>query len=210
MRLTKRTYTSFQTKITAENLNEIQDCIIDLEDKEDSYAEKVVGGAAGNLPTLDSEGNLQDSGKKTENYATTLSVSMDHDTYVLTVTLRNEDGETLASGTVDLPIESMIIDGEYDAVNKKLILTLQSGNNIEVPIAALIDGLVPDTRTVNGKRLNANIVLYASDIALSSADGTTIKQAVEDLDSEKISRDGDSTIAIGTDSTGIYYREVTT
>ena len=210
MRLTKRTYTSFQTKITAENLNEIQDCIIDLEDKEDSYAEKVVGGAAGNLPTLDSEGNLQDSGKKTENYATTLSVSMDHDTYVLTVTLRNEDGETLASGTVDLPIESMIIDGEYDAVNKKLILTLQSGNNIEVPIAALIDGLVPDTRTVNGKRLNANIVLYASDIALSSADGTTIKQAVEDLDGEKISRDGDSTIAIGTDSTGIYYREVTT
>lgn len=210
MRLTKRTYTSFQTKITAENLNEIQDCIIDLEDKEDSYAEKVVGGAAGNLPTLDSEGNLQDSGKKTENYATTLSVSMDHDTYVLTVTLSNEDGETLASGTVDLPIESMIIDGEYDAANKKLILTLQSGNTIEVPIAALINGLVPDTRTVNGKRLNANVVLYASDIALSSTDGKTIKKAVEDLDSEKISRDGDSTIAIGTDSTGIYYREVTT
>ena len=116
----------------------------------------------------------------------------------------------LASDTVDLPIESMIIDGEYDAVNKKLILTLQSGNTIEVPIASLINGLVPDTRTVNGKQLNANIVLYASDIALSSADGTTIKQAVEDLDSEKISRDGDSTIAIGTDSTGIYYREVTT
>lgn len=210
MRLTKRTYTSFQTKITAENLNEIQDCIIDLEDKEDSYAEKVVGGAAGNLPTLDSEGNLQDSGKKTENYATTLSVEMDHDTYVLTVTLSNEDGETLASGSVDLPIESMIIDGEYDAANKKLILTLQSGNTIEVPIAALINGLVPDTRTVNGKRLNANVVLYASDIALSSTDGKTIKKAVEDLDSEKISRDGDSTIAIGTDSTGIYYREVTT
>lgn len=210
MRLTKRTYTSFQTKITAENLNEIQDCIIDLEDKEDSYAEKVVGGAAGNLPTLDSEGNLQDSGKKPGDYATTLSVEMDHDTYVLTVTLSNESGETLASGTVDLPIESMIIDGDYDAVNKKLILTLQNGNKIDVPIAALIDGLVPDTRTVNGKRLNANIVLYASDIALSSTDGKTIKKAVEDLDSEKISRDGDSTIAIGTDSTGIYYREVTT
>lgn len=210
MRLTKRTYTSFQTKITAENLNEIQDCIIDLEDKEDSYAEKVVGGAAGNLPTLDSEGNLQDSGKKPGDYATTLSVEMDHDTYVLTVTLSNEDGERLASGTVDLPIESMIIDGDYDAVNKKLILTLQNGNKIDVPIAALIDGLVPDTRTVNGKRLNANIVLYASDIALSSTDGKTIKKAVEDLDSEKISRDGDSTIAIGTDSTGIYYREVTT
>lgn len=210
MRLTKRTYTSFQTKITAENLNEIQDCIIDLEDKEDNYAEKVVGGAAGNLPTLDAEGNLQDSGKKPGDYATTLSVDMDHDTYILTVTLSNEDGERLASGTVDLPIESMIIDGDYDAVNKKLILTLQNGNKIDVPIAALIDGLVPDTRTVNGKRLNSNVVLYASDIALSSTDGKTIKKAVEDLDSEKISRDGDSTIAIGTDSTGIYYREVTT
>ena len=133
---------------------------------------------------------------------------MNSTTYVLTVKLKNSSGTVLATGEVDLPIESMIVNASYDATNKKLVLTLQSGSVIEVPIADLISGLVPDSRTINTKRLNANIILYASDISLSSTDNTTVKTAIENLGTSKVNKDGDSNFAIGTDSNGIYYELV--
>ena len=178
-RLNKREYSSRQTVITADNLNEIQDCILALQDN-------------------------------TGAYATTLILTMDSSTYVLTLKLKNESGDELASATVDLPLESTVVSGSYDSTNKKLILTLQSGNTVEVPLSDLISGLVADTRTVNGKRLNANIVLYASDIALSSTDNTKVSAALSSLGNGKIDRDGENVFVIGTDSNGIYYEEVET
>lgn len=251
--LRKKTYVPKQTIISAENLNEIQDeiinmtplsgvgapttetvgavnqkyrdtvtnweyvctavndgvytwvqCTTDISGK----ADKVNGAAAGNLATLDNTGNLTDSGKKVADFATTLSLEMNSTTYVLTVKLKNSSGTVLATGEVDLPIESMIVNASYDATNKKLVLTLQSGSVIEVPIADLISGLVPDSRTINTKQLNANIILYASDISLSSTDNTTVKTAIENLGTSKVNKDGDSNFAIGTDSNGIYYELV--
>ncbi len=205
-RLTKRIYSAFQTIITSQNLNEIQDAIIELQDKS---AERATELTAWNFAILDTDGNPVDSGKKPADFATSISLECDSSTYVLTIEIKNASGTVLSTGTVDLPIESMIVNATYDAANKKLILTLQSGSVIEVPIGDLISGLVPDSRTINSKRLNANIILYASDIALSSTDNTTLKKAVEDLRNEKINRDGDTLFAIGVDSTGIYYMEVT-
>lgn len=53
------------------------------------------------------------------------------------------------SNVIDLPLESVVVSGEYDATNQKIILTLENGNIIEIPVADLIDGLVNEEELDN-------------------------------------------------------------
>ena len=71
----------------------------------------------------------------------TLLMTMDQETYVLTFKLISVDGTTLSETSVDLPIESMVIGIEYDEDTKSIILTLQNGNTINVPINDIFNGL---------------------------------------------------------------------
>ena len=65
------------------------------------------------------------------------------DDYKMYAELLNKNDETInVSNIIDLPIESMVVDGRYDSTTKKLILVLDNGNEIEVPLGALINGLV--------------------------------------------------------------------
>jgi hypothetical protein len=61
---------------------------------------------------------------------------------ILTFALLNKEGGLLSIKTVDLPLESLIISGEYDAESKDIILRLQSGDTISVPVDELVDGLI--------------------------------------------------------------------
>ena len=90
-----------------------------------------------------------------------LALSMDSN-YKLTVALKNKKGVVISSGMVDLPIESLITNASYS--NKILTLTFQSGQKLNVSIADIVSGLVPETRKVNGKPLSADISLTASDV----------------------------------------------
>lgn len=91
-----------------------------------------------------------------------LAVSIDPITYVMTLQLKNEAGDVISSGSVDLPLETMVIGATY--LGGVLTLTLKNGQTVNVDISALISGLVPDTRKVNGKALSADITLSASDV----------------------------------------------
>lgn len=75
------------------------------------------------------------------NLGNNLAVSINTQTYVLTFTLKHDNG-TLSTASVDLPLESTVVSGRYDKTSKKLILTLVSGETIEIPLGDLIDGLV--------------------------------------------------------------------
>ena len=110
--------------------------------------------------------------------ATRLSLSMDSD-YKLTVSLLNKNGTAISSGTVDLPIESLITQATYSS--GVLTLTFQSGDTTNIDISSLISGLVADTRTINGKRLNADIVLTASDVNAYDKTETYTKSEVSNL-----------------------------
>lgn len=87
-----------------------------------------------------------------EGYGNTIRLSMNASTYVLTVQLKHGD-DVISYSTVDLPLESMVISARYDADTKKIILTLQSGQEIEVPVSQLVAGLVPDSRKIAGINL---------------------------------------------------------
>lgn len=110
--------------------------------------------------------------------ATTIALSMDTD-YKLTVSLLNKKGTAISSGVVDLPIESLITQATYSS--GVLTLTFQSGDTADIDISSLISGLVADTTTINGKRLNANITLSASDVNAYDKTETYTKTEVSNL-----------------------------
>ena len=76
-----------------------------------------------------------------DTYGKEIDVSINTTTYVMTITLLDANGNTLSTGTIDLPLESVVVSGSYDSTNKKIVLTLQSGSTIDIPVSDLISGL---------------------------------------------------------------------
>ena len=73
---------------------------------------------------------------------TNLGVSIDNTTYVMTIDLKNTAGDVISTGSVDLPLESMVIGASYDDSTKEIVLTLQSGEEVRFSVADLVSGLV--------------------------------------------------------------------
>lgn len=112
--------------------------------------------------TLDASdvGALADSTK----YGASLTLSINSATYVITAQLKDQDGNNLGTAqTIDLPLESVVVGGSYDAETKKVILTLQDGSTIDFSVADLVSGL--QTEITSSNKLSADLV----------ADGTTNK-----------------------------------
>lgn len=83
-------------------------------------------------------------------YGASLSLTMNSSTYVLTARLRDQNGNNLGSAqTIDLPLESVVVSGSYDSTNKKIVLTLQNGSTIDVPVGDLINGLQSEITAQN-------------------------------------------------------------
>ena len=78
----------------------------------------------------------------TTKYGATLTLAIDSSTYVVTATLKDQDGNTLGTAqTIDLPLESVVVSGAYDSQTKEVVLTLQSGSTIRFSVADLVSGL---------------------------------------------------------------------
>lgn len=76
-------------------------------------------------------------------YAHTIVITANSSTYQYTFSLLDVQGNTLNSQVIDLPLESVVVGGEYDGTNKAIILTLDNGQEIEIPVADLVEGLQP-------------------------------------------------------------------
>lgn len=77
-----------------------------------------------------------------------LSITMDPKTFIVTIELQNAEGEKLDSKDFDLPLESVVVSGSYAEATKEIVLTLQSGKTVKIPVADLVDGLA-STKEVN-------------------------------------------------------------
>ena len=107
-----------------------------------------------------------------------INVSLDTSTYVMTISLLNSSDEVLSTANVDFPLESVIVNGSYS--NGTLTLELKNGTTIPIDISSIVNGLVPTSRTINGKSLTNNITLTAEDVdALPST--TNIPSTTSDL-----------------------------
>ena len=78
-----------------------------------------------------------------------IDLSMNSTTYELTLSLKNSAGTVLNSKSVDLPIETMVVNGRYDNINKKIVLVLDNGNTIDVPVGDLVAGLQSEITSNN-------------------------------------------------------------
>lgn len=80
-------------------------------------------------------------------------VNLDPNTYVLTVKLKNRDGELIAYSTIDLPLESMKMGASYNNGVLTLSIRPTEGNTpqtVDVNISDLISGLVNTTAFESG------------------------------------------------------------
>lgn len=88
--------------------------------------------------------------------AAKIEASVNNQTFVLSFKLFDTQNRILSTAEVDLPLESVVVNGRFDEETKKVILTLVDGSTIEFSIADLIEGLQPTINSSN--KLNADYV----------------------------------------------------
>ncbi len=90
------------------------------------------------------------------NTGSLIDLEINSTTYVITLSLKNQDGTVISTDTIDLPLESVVVGGSYDAVNKKIVLTLENGNTVDIPVGDLVAGL--QTEITSSNKLASDLV----------------------------------------------------
>lgn len=116
-----------------------------------------------NNVVVDGERSLEDYGIQPKgdyslvnNTGYELGLSINPVDYVMTVELKNNKGEVLSNKTIDFPLESMVVSASY--FDGQLILSLQNGQTLDpIDISSIVNGLVPDGRTIAGIDLKNDI-----------------------------------------------------
>lgn len=129
-------------------------------------------------------------------YGHDLTLSINPQTYVMTITLVSGNGAALATRSIDLPLESMVVRGTYDEATKEVVLTLQNGQQVRFSVADLVDGLASQAAldAETQARKDADAALAQSVSALE--DGTTPAGAAEKLTAEDV----------GSTDTPVYFK----
>lgn len=96
-----------------------------------------------------------------------INVTVDPSTYVLTMTLYDQDTVPISTATVDLPLESMVVSGTYDSATDEIVLTLQSGQTIRFSVASLVSGLETSAHAAATYQTIAGMSGYATTNDLS-------------------------------------------
>lgn len=126
----------------------------------------------------------------TTKYASALRLTINSSTFVVTGQLIDQDGNDLGTAqTIDLPLESVVVDGSYNSQTKKVVLTLQNGNTIEFSVADLVSGLQTELSASN--KLNPAYINYDSTHrAVSDTEKSTWNSKQNAIDSShKLSAD---------------------
>ena len=122
---------------------------------------------------------LEEGGGSSTDYATALSLTINPSTFVMTGQLLNKDGDPLGTAqTIDLPLESVVVNGAYDSQTDEVVLTLQNGNTIRFSVAALVNGLQAEITAQN--KLSADLVddTNTTNKFVTSADKTKLSKAI--------------------------------
>ena len=107
------------------------------------------------------------------NTGSSLLVSIDSSTYVMTMNLKNSAGTVISTQTVDLPLETMVIGASYDSLSKEIVLTLKNGTTTRFSVADLVSGLQTEITSTN--KLSSDLVddTNSSNKFVSASEKTT-------------------------------------
>lgn len=146
---------------------------------EDLAARIKAKAEASDIPTTAAEVHaLPDTTK----YAADLTFEMDSSTFVITAQLKDQDGTAMGTAkTVDIPLESVVVDGDYDSATKEVVLTLKNGTEVRFSVADLVAGLQAEITSTN--KLNADLVDDATSTNkfVTAAEKTKISNALTEI-----------------------------
>ena len=143
------------TSSIQDQLNAKQNTINDLSQIRSGAAAGATAVQPSDLATVATSGSYNDL-INLPDYGYSLELDLNTSTYVLTLTLKDQNGNVLSTQDVDFPVESVVVNGTYDNTNKRIILTLQNGNTINIPVGDLVAGL--QTEITPSNKLNADLV----------------------------------------------------
>lgn len=131
--------------------------------------------------------SLLDAKADTSTAISSLNLAIDPTTYQITLSGTKADGSTFTvQNVIDLPLESVVVDGSYNNTTKKVVLTLQNGSTVEFSVADLVAGLQSEITSAN--KLSADLI----------QDGTTNKTVTQtekdDWNNNTVHKSGEETI----------------
>lgn len=139
----------------------------------------------------------------TGQYGYSVEMSMDPDTYVISLKLKDQDGNQLGSTqTVDLPLESVVVSGSYDSQTKTISLTLEDGSVISIPVGDLVSGLQTELSASN--KLDPAFIEYDSTHAAVTEADKTAWNAIDGVPDVTSSDNGKVLKATHDGTTGTY------
>ena len=110
-----------------------------------------------NTPSIPSTAADVDALPDTTKYWASLDLSLNTTTYVITAQLKDQDGNALGSPkTVDLPLESVVVSGSYNAQTKEVELVLENWTKITFSVADLVAWLQTEITSTN--KLDSDLV----------------------------------------------------
>lgn len=151
------------SNLTTTNKNNLVSAINEVDENVDSIDSTIA--SFGDVVTHNvDEFATAEQGTKADNalpnttkYAANLVMSLDDSTYLLTIQLKDQNGDNIGTArTVDLPLESLIVSGSYDSSTKSLVILLDNGNKITIPVGDLVDGL--QTEITDSNKLDADLI----------------------------------------------------
>ena len=133
---------------TVEDKTEMEEDVIeDITPILDNKADKTEIPDVSDFITKDVN-NLTNYELKT-NTGTSIELSIDSSTYEISVSLKNSNGDILNTQSIDLPLETMVIDATYNSQTKEITLILKNGNTVSFSVADLISGLQTEITSTN-------------------------------------------------------------
>lgn len=111
-----------------------------------------------------------------------VALNINPSTYVMTLELKDKNNNTISSGNVDLPLETMVVGATYNNETKEIELTLQNGTKVSFSVADLVSGLVNEddlTTKLNDYALKTSIPTKTSQL---TNDSGFIDKSVNNLD----------------------------
>jgi hypothetical protein len=145
------------------------------------------------IPTKTSElqndsGFIDNSVNNLINYTLTtqtgskIDLEINSSTYELTAKLYDKNNNLIStSTTIDLPLESMVLNIEYDNTTKELVITLQNGTVRRIPLSDIIDGLVSQT---DFDALELRVDTAETDIETLQGQVETLETQVSELEEQ--------------------------
>ena len=139
----------------------------------------------------------------TGQYGYSVEMTIDPDTYVISLKLKDQDGNQLGSTqTVDLPLESVVVSGSYDSGTKTITLTLEDGSVISIPVGDLVSGLQTELSASN--KLDPAFIAYDSTHAAVTEADKTAWNAIDGVPAVTSSDNGKVLKATHDGTTGTY------